>query len=254
MTAPTTPVPWDEARLAAHEETLRGWLEEGVPGPWADALECAAALRSAKGTVDGRLDQLRVARPEGPHEDEEYAERLRAAWAALDGPASIYLEFKSGRRSRGYPWFGVSDGNPATLDIGPEQYAREHQDVALSSNIVSCLILPDPVVLPPGHGLIAEISTQHLEWRKAWRVLNALYEAVPAGSWVTIYGSASGPSRGPWLGPGTFGQAGEPGIRFNPLPGRRDGKVSVVTLALREIRHLLVTMPPPDERPASQPV
>ena len=254
MTAPekATPGPWDEARLVEHEETLRGWLEEGVPGPWADALECAAALRAATGTIDGRLEKLRVPRPDGPHDDEEYAERLRAAWAMLDGPASICLEFKDGRRSRGFPWFGVSEGSPATLDIGPAAYTREHQTVGLS-DFVTCFVVPEHVALPPGHGLIAELSVQHMEWRKAWRVVNALYEAVPAGSWVTIYGSAKEPSRGPWFGPGTFGKAGEPGIRFNPLPGRRDGKVSVVTLALREIRYLVVTMPPPGERPTLPP-
>lgn len=61
MTAPTdtTPAPWDEARLAEHEETLRGWLDEGVPGPWVDALECVAALRDALGADDPQIAATR---------------------------------------------------------------------------------------------------------------------------------------------------------------------------------------------------
>lgn len=61
MTAPTdtTPAPWDEARLAEHEEDLYARIAAGEPGPWHDALECVAALRDALGIDDPQLVAMR---------------------------------------------------------------------------------------------------------------------------------------------------------------------------------------------------
>lgn len=178
--------------------------------------------------------------------DEAYTERLRAAWDALTGPARVRVELRRGDTWEG-PWFGVVGTDPVMVDTGPLSGESTHRAVPVAG-VAAVTVVPEQVQVPRGHGVVASLAVRHLARETRHVVLEALWDATPPGAWIILHGVAE-PMRGPWHGMGVFHQGRVRAVALDPLPGRRDGKVDVVKVALRGIRHVTVTMPPPDERP-----
>ena len=182
--------------------------------------------------------------------DEAYTERLRAAWDALTGPARARVELRRGDTWEG-PWFGVVGTDPVMVDTGPRSGESAHRAVPVSG-VAAVTVVPETVQVPRGHGVLASLAVRHLDRDDRHVLLDALWDATPPGAWIILHG-AHEPMRGPWHGMGVFHEGRVRAVALDPLPGRRDGRVDVVKVALRTIRHVTVTMPPLDERSELRP-
>lgn len=176
-------------------------------------------------------------------DDDAFVAALHTTWASLRGPVRAELTLRDGKTLTG-PWYGLAGASPVLVNLGPLTRAAGSANHAAPVRSVAVLrAVREPVRLPHAHGIVATLSTQRLTGPMSWRVLNALWEAVPAGAWITLYGPGPTPTTGPWKGLATFGSNREMGVRLDPRHGRTDDRPKPLIVALGTVRHVIVHAP-----------